>query len=85
VTQLPVGDPTCSEGGARIDVGEIVDGGFVSQQTAFVCSGAPADATAPEDAQQKAQDAQQKQPPDAEPKSPPDSGQKSPPDDGGGD
>jgi hypothetical protein len=87
VTQLPVGDLTCSEGGEQIDVGAIVDASFVIEQTAVVCSGAPTDATAPEDAQEKAldqvsktQDAEQKQAQDAEQKMLPDSG-----DDGGSD
>jgi hypothetical protein len=85
VTQLQVGDPTCGEGGARIDVGAIVDGSFAIEQTAFVCSGGPEDAAAAEDATQKAQDAEQKQGKDADQKMLPDGEQKSPPEGGGDD
>ena len=31
----------CASGGERIDVGEVVDGGFDIQQTAYVCNGGP--------------------------------------------
>jgi hypothetical protein len=44
VTSEPPG-ANCAVGGERIDVGEPGDGGFVVQQTAYVCNGLPGAAT----------------------------------------
>jgi hypothetical protein len=38
VTAEPPG-PNCAAGGERIEIGEVVDGGFQVQQTAYVCNG----------------------------------------------
>ena len=40
VTAEPPGS-NCASGGERIDVGEVVDGGFDIQRTAYVCNGGP--------------------------------------------
>jgi hypothetical protein len=45
VTPEPPG-PNCATGGERIDVGEVADGGFEIQQTAYVCNGTGAAADA---------------------------------------
>jgi hypothetical protein len=44
VTNEPPGS-NCPAGGERIDIGTVADGGFVAQQTAYVCNGAAADAS----------------------------------------
>jgi hypothetical protein len=45
VTPEPPGS-NCADGGERIDIGAIVDGGFDVQETAYVCNGSGADAGA---------------------------------------
>jgi hypothetical protein len=47
VTAVPPGDPNCPAGGQRIDTGVQGDGGFLVEQTAYVCN--PPPATSPSD------------------------------------
>jgi phosphatidylinositol-3-phosphatase len=42
LTKLSPGDPNCPAGGERIEVGVPGDGGFVTQQIAYVCNGSGA-------------------------------------------